>query len=497
MISAAAMEMQERVAPSRPSRLGTHRRRPRAGAASEVGASWPRQRPPSLDTDKQLQTTGKKPEENLRDWLDRQETESDRYGRQIVFHGQLLSSYHQLWQDHAAAEREARANGDFDAAERMMKLAAMWEKRWLRVHNCRTEWIAFRAECCKGSSQPMAVPVGCNDRLCPLCAWDRSRMARKRIKRMFDKHLDHPVLITLTVPNVPLVDKKGRMLAKRHFEHFRKRVKQFVSQHYQWIKGGVYSLETTFNRAERSWHIHVHILADVCSALPAKTEVTEIDGRRYSQFTVIKRKLEFDWLRLWTKKRGKKARKNASEMRRNGDAYDFSKWMEECRENAVRRWTPAGYVDMALPPGELRRRTIWNRANRRVVDVRPVTDRDRAALEVLKYITKVADFSDCPEAVEAFATAVKGARLIQTFGSWYGLKIDLGRNEDALEDWGDFKCACGCNFWKPFAVMHRRDVEMDEQGRWWLKRPFGYNSAGTVPRPTIRALGLARGKAKA
>lgn len=497
---AQGIEMQERVSPSRPSRLGTRRRRPGREAGSQAdalaaGASWPRKRPPSLDTDKQLQTTESEPGQSARDWLRSNETEHDRYSRQIGFHGQLLSSYHQLWQDYAAAAREAQNAGDTDAAEKMLKASAQWEKKWLRVHNCRTEWIAFRADCCKSKTQPMAVPVGCNDRLCPLCAWDRSRVARKRIKRMFDR-LTHPALITLTIPNVPLFDHKMRPLSKRHYEHFRKRVRQFIKQHETAILGGVYSLETTYNRAAQTWHIHVHILADMCSPLPAKTEMTTVAGQRFCQFTVIKRKLEWDWMRLWTKDHGKRARKNASENQRLKESNLFEQWMIDCRENALKRWTPSGYVPLDLSPAEAARRSEWNRKNRRVVDVRPVTDRDGAAAEVLKYITKVADFSDCPEAVEAFANAVRGARLIQTFGSWYGVKIDTDRNQDAQEDWGDLQCSCGCNFWKAFAVVHRRDVQMDERGRWWLKRPHDYNSAGTVPRPTARAANIARGKAK-
>lgn len=526
------MEFQERVAPSRPIRLGT-RRRPPTKEAPERGASWPRQRPTSLDTHRQLQTSsaklGKNRQPTVKELLLSEETESDRYRQQLHFHQQLMDSYHSLWQDYAAASREARNMGDDDAAEKMQRLSAKWEKRWLRVHDCRTEWIAFRATCCGAKTQPVTVPVGCNDRLCPLCAWDRSRAARKRIRKMFDR-LTHPVLITLTVPNVPLWDVKGRPLRKSHYEHFRKRVRQFLKQHEDWIKGGVYSLETTYNRAEKSWHIHVHILADVTAALPLAAEMTEFAGCKFRKFTLIKRKLEFDWLRLWTKRHGKKLRTNAAKDRRRSDVSAFAGWLHACRAHTVRRWTPDGYVPLKLAPGELARRNAWNRENRRVVDVRPVQDRDGAAREVLKYITKVADFSDCEEAVEGFANAVAGARLIQTFGSWYGALecVECARkytqkegreckrkcadcggkivtfgealtkppNPDALTDWGELKCACGCNFWKPFAIVQRRDVEMDESGRWWLKRPHDHNSASTVSHPTIRAENIVRGKGR-
>ena len=141
-----------------------------------------------------------------------------------------------------------------------------------------------------------------------------------------------------------------------------------------------------------------------------------------------------------------------------------------------------------LMPEVLAMRMAWNAENRRVVDVRGVDDRDKAAKEVLKYITKCADFCDVPEAVEEFCDAVKCARLIQTFGTWYGAKFDTDFDPEHLEDWGEMKCACGLNMWERMGVFYRDDVEMDAAGRWHLKRPLDHNCRGTVPRPTIRAL---------
>jgi hypothetical protein len=134
-------------------------------------------------------------------------------------------------------------------------------------------------------------------------------------------------------------------------------------------------------------------------------------------------------------------------------------------------------------------RTKWNAQNRRVIDLRPVLDRDGAAREVLKYITKAADFCDIPEAVEVFCDAIRGARLIQTFGSWYGAEFDTEFDPKHLDDWGEMKCACGLNHWERTGVFSRADVEMDEAGRWYLKRAYNdHRCRGTVPRPTIRAL---------
>jgi hypothetical protein len=258
---------------------------------------------------------------------------------------------------------------------------------------------------------------------------------------MFDR-LRHPVLLTLTVPNKDTISKHDYTL-------FRQKVRKFIAQHKGWILGGVYSLETTYNRTEKTWHIHCHILMDAASSLPSKKEKTELSGQRVFAFTAIKLKLEFDWLRLWGCAWGKMARKGASQMRREGDTYTFENWVRDGRANSIREWRDGAYrLIEGLPPAELAARSKWNAANRRVVDVRPVLDRDGAAREVLKYITKVADFCDLPEAVEPFCNAVKGARLIQTFGTWYGANFDTDFDPEHMDDWGQMKCTCGLNHWE-------------------------------------------------
>jgi Replication protein/Transposase zinc-binding domain len=464
--------MEERFAPSRPYRLGTRRRRARsARVLTAGGASRPRQRPASLDTEKQLQKT-------VREWLRSEESEKSLYRRQLELHTELFCTYHKLWQDYARAGNEPES--------------VKWEKKALRLRNCRYEWIGFRADCCKSMTQPLAVPVGCNDRMCPLCAYDRSRAARKRIKTMFDR-LTHPVLLTLTIPN--LVE----TIHKRHFEHFRKQVRKLLAQYAAWARGGLYSIETTYNRVEKSWHIHAHVLLDASFPLPLGEYIdaegnkhknrVKVAGRNISAFNAFKMRLEFDWLRIVTGGWGKSRYKTANLMGRAGEEFLFNQWAEESWAHSIRVWSNREkkyVIDSTLSPREIARRTAWNRENRRVIDVRTVTDRERVAYEVLKYITKIADFGDLPEAVEPFANAVHGARLIQTFGTWYGVKIDAP--PETPMDWEHLKCACGLNCWKRIGVFYNRDVEMDEEGRWLLKRVHDHNSAGTVPRPTIRAL---------
>jgi hypothetical protein len=396
-------------------------------------------------------------------------TEKDLYREQEELRRELNETIHRIWQRYARA-------GD---AEKTLK----WEKAWFQVHNCQMEWIGYRAGCCGDRSPFIAVPIGCNHRLCPLCAWHRSQVARVRIKTLFDR-LTHPVLITLTVPNKDSI-------RKHDFTLFRQRVRKFIAQHKEWIKGGVYSLETTYNRKERTWHIHCHILADFATALPTKAETTQLEGRTVCVFTKMKLRLEFDWMRLWTPEWGKNPGLSQDPEKRRADRdrdlFIFHYWVNQTRQNRLKVWSPSGYMSIGgLTSKQVASRTSWNRQNRRVVDLRPVTDRDGAAREVLKYITKAATFCDMEEAVEAFCDAVRGARLIQTFGSWYGAQLETTFDPEHMDDWSQMKCSCGLNHWEKAGVFFRSDVEMDENGRWHVRRFFTNTCRGTVPRPTIR-----------
>jgi hypothetical protein len=396
----------------------------------------------SLDTGKHLATTDAN--QSVAQWLKDQERPFDVYRNKLRMRDVLLDSMYRLFQNKTEQGDEVRAE--------------RWWKAYIRLHNCQGEWIGYRAECCH--TRPVAVPVGCNYRLCPLCAAHRAEMARKRVRAMFDK-LTHPVLITLTIPNL-------QHISKADFTRFRQKVKTFIKQH-PWLRGGVYSLETTYNRTSKTWHIHVHILADSETPLPTKAERITVAGRSMYLFTLRKLSLEFDWVRQWrTVGAKRKLRKNASTVSEARENSVFCTWMESTQACKTLRFNPTKRKyekNTDLSALELARRERWNRENRRVVDLRPVTDREGAAFEVLKYITKGFAFSDLPEAVEEFMNAVHGARLIATFGSWYGVKLDGDANE---HDWSQMQCECGRNEWKPMGIFFANDVAMDDQGRYYV-----------------------------
>lgn len=527
-ITTGGLEMRKLYAPPRPFRLGTRRRRASGAPLEAAGASRRRQAPASLDTDRQLATSDA-------EWLDSTRTDADLYRQSLAFHRELLATYKRIYEKWRAKgendpemlewwdrySREDRPRIDESGAARYKRVekwlkanppaganaqAVKWGKKWQRLQHCQMEWVAYKPDCCSDRSRPVAVPIGCNDRLCPLCAWHRSQRARVKVRQLYDR-LNHPVLITLTIPNIP-------MIRKKHIEYFRKMVRAWLAQNawkpdkgqYGRIAGGVYSIECTFNRKERTWHLHAHVLADMTVKLPTTNDAkVDFFGKQVYPFTRLKWEWEFDWLNQskdrWHRPlKSQQVHKGRLKWRLSWEYYReaFRQWTLAKREHSTdwaKRWHPLlkkRVLRTDLSSTEAARYKLlerWNAKNTRVFHVEPVSDRDKAVMEVLKYLTKGALFSDIPEAVEEFAAAVASARMVQTFGSWYGFQLDSAFDPEHLDDWGEMKCTCGLNMWSRISgVFFKRDVEMDSRGRWQLRRPHDNNSRGTVPRPTIRAL---------
>lgn len=531
MASSAAFRMQESIPPSRPFRLGTHRRRAKARGLAAEGAARSREaRAGSLDTRKDLLET------SVANWLKSQETEQDRYDLRealwrrtvAVVHGIYMDFVQELlstpkdgaeWRWWAAYEAEKEAvkadlslgydawleayakkrgvptcKEEFlrwkylDAWKRknrpggICKKVLDWERQYHQLFNCQSQWIGKRAACCGEKTPLIAVPIGCNHRLCPLCNWRRTQNAQKHVKRVFDR-IEHPWFLTLTVPNVPRI-------SKHTFHFLRERVKQFLAARKDIFQGGVYAIETTYNQGEKSWHVHAHVMVDCAFALPTSDWKFEFAGRTIRAFDFVKLALEYDWSRLWCKSLSKPCRKNASKNVLEGERFEFEQWVRGCWRNSLKTRVAGRMVDMDwLPAEEIERRHAWNKANRRVMWIVPVTDRDKAVKEVLKYITKSADFIHIPEAVIEFFDASRSTRLLQTFGSWYGIDWSISFDTAHMdEDFEKPHCACGLDEWQRIGVFTRRDVRMGIDGHWYLKGHFNHNARGTVPRPTIRAL---------
>jgi uncharacterized protein YecT (DUF1311 family) len=454
--------MKERVS-LRPARSG-HPRRKAKGYTSTHGAersAGPGRQPRSLDNSNQVINLEKDIELAIscQEWLEASQSKEDKYNDKCFEQSRLLNTLALIIKDcertkerieailfNPACEDFLKRHPKTDAKlqkllQRTLTRLESRNKDHARLHNCQREWIGFKATCCNTA---LAVPIGCNHRLCFLCNSHRSEKYRDRVRRLFDR-LEHPQFLTLTVPNIPL----GK-LRKRVYSDFRKKFNKFRKIHAGWIKGGIIAFETTFNNqpastAFKTWHVHAHVLIDgaatlpVCKCRPNKRAAQglprHLDGCEFIRF---KRRLEFDWLLLTG---GRKA---------GWRDADFDYWLR-CTQSG-------GGAPVA--------RYEWNSTNRRVIDIRRVTDRKKAAFEVLKYVTKASYFIHVPEAVEEFIVAVRGTRMLQTFGSWYGFKF-----EDDVNDWGHLECDCGKHeFERLPGKLFRVGVFMDESGRWRIRR---------------------------
>src|SRR5271157_96624 len=138
------IKMETRLGCSRPTRLGTRRRRPHPAAADPAAGVPSAGRRPSahsLDTEKLLATS-------VADWLESHKTEFDHRREQVSLQRLLNSTIYRLWHSYAEIGDETTA--------------LKWEKQWVQIHNCQKEWIGYKAACCEGRTRAIAVPVGCN-----------------------------------------------------------------------------------------------------------------------------------------------------------------------------------------------------------------------------------------------------------------------------------------------------------------------------------------------
>jgi uncharacterized protein YecT (DUF1311 family) len=326
---------------------------------------------------------------------------------------------------------------------RTLKHIERREKDHKRLSYCQSSWVGFKPKCC--ATRAIAIPVGCNHRLCFLCNGRRCEKFRDRVRLLFDR-LTHPAILVLTIPNVPLGS-----LRKRVYSDFRTKWNKLRKRWAGFMLGGLFAFETTFNNdpdspSYETWHVHAHSIIDWSAALPlCKCRGRQRDARTGKwrklhvascAFTTLKRRIEFDWLCVTQGNRG------ADRWRPS----DFDYWYS--------RTIPANWRDESA-------RTQWNRTNRRSVDIRRVTNRKEAAFEILKYVTKGSHFCALPKAINEFIDATKGARMLQTFGTWYGFDFD-----DDVNTWAHLKCGCGKNEFERIGVFDRFGVFMDEQGQW-------------------------------
>lgn len=398
----------------------------------------------SLDRNNQLATSVKNDSETFSEWLKSQTDARDKRRKLYSTHERLLESlqkagHHlELLRHEAAIEATTRNELTWQTAYKKA-LGARWQpwKDFKRVQECQTSFIGFRAKCC--DSKAIAVPVGCNHRLCPLCNSHRAEHYRGRIRQLFEI-VGNPQLLTLTVPNC-------RKLTRQTFQALRKRLRAFLRDNKALLKGGVYSIECTYNRATEMWHPHIHVLVDVDDP---RQEIS------YREFCERKWRLEFDWFVLTQGPR--------VEGKRRWRKHDYQEWLCGVDPDRTGWYTRAGMTYKTKKyPGPFGGGDFDRTGQRRTIDLRTVTSDKKAAYEVLKYMTKVVGFVDDHHAVSEFLSAVKGVRAIQTFGSCYGFKLEDPPVEAHLQ------CECGANEFERIGMLGLGNTIMTPEGKWYVR----------------------------
>ena len=127
------------------------------------------------------------------------------------------------------------------------------KKEAMSVLGCCQQFRVYKALCC---GDTVAFPYSCGHRLCPVCMRRRSAFLSERVRDILSK-MSHPVHIVLTVKNVKHIDKAYFTWLRGCFTKLRHR------RLFDGMRGGGYTIETTYNSRAGSWHVHLHILADV------------------------------------------------------------------------------------------------------------------------------------------------------------------------------------------------------------------------------------------
>lgn len=162
--------------------------------------------------------------------------ESVEFNRNRIRNKTLLQLYHSLWD--TGRDLEAK------------KLIGCG--RWFRPSKplpCGTRFL---------------LPYHCNSVFCPECASRRSKPLQKLVFERVKPKKYRYFFLTLTVRNIPSLTREALDGIVRSFAKLRR-----TALWKEEVRGGVYSIETTFNRATGEWHPHLHVLLECKRRLPA------------------------------------------------------------------------------------------------------------------------------------------------------------------------------------------------------------------------------------
>lgn len=226
------------------------------------------------------------------------------------------------------------------------------------------------------------VRVSCRHKLCPVCAWDRRRDMLNAIIPLVQGY-KAPRFLTLTFLSL-------YELRKEDVAWMAKCWRRFLAHPYvkKRIQGGVRAFEVTYNEQTETWHPHYHVIYDGEYIPQERVSAIwrDITEREYvARMPVAHPRLDERQLRG--------ARK------------------------VIERWRDARYSYTRMVKGAS------------VVDVRQVAGkgyrqggRQAAVKELVKYITKVADYVASPERVGEFLAATHRIRQLSKFGTSHAYK---------------------------------------------------------------------------
>lgn len=258
-----------------------------------------------------------------------------------------------------------------------------------------------RAVCRDGDWRVSWVHQHCNDRACPACAAKRSRQLAVSIRSQAEKREGRPLyFVTLTRPKVEGESANAAWCAYQHaWEAFRHRPE------FKQLAGGVRVVEVTRNGS--GWHVHCHCIFELKPQHHVGRgrkrwhvdNLTPIPCPACDGSQQVARAVRNGW-RM-------KPCQTCSTATMPGDGT-----MPAALAAALRCWTNIVDGKLAAQCG--------------------VRLDDRNAGQLAKYLTKLWELDD--DSARRLFQAAEGRRLLNTFGTWRGVRI-RGKLPDDARRW--------------------------------------------------------------
>lgn len=227
------------------------------------------------------------------------------------------------------------------------------------------------------------VEQRCRKRWCPVCA---RQISAKRVAKYAGAvaRMQWPIFATLTRPNL-------RTLTLDHIREMRRGFRRLRQRRWwsQAVVGGIASVEIT--NTGKGWHPHLHAILDA------------------------------KWLA-----------KTVPPLRPHESHRTKAAKCKQAATEVAAEWAHA----MRLPVARVHVKRAYGAR-----DIGPSTgDNASIAVEVLKYSVKAADLIACPEPIGDLIRLLGAARLVSTWGSMYGRKLD-----DEPDEGPRPSCECGAH----------------------------------------------------